>query len=76
MQEAASVHDSKLSVSILVQDVNQRLPHEGRTGRFAAVTQAIFDMAVLNAAVDAARLNEIVRGRRGITADIALRLTR
>jgi addiction module HigA family antidote len=27
-------------------------------------------------AVDAARLNEIVRGRRGITADTALRLSR
>jgi addiction module HigA family antidote len=27
-------------------------------------------------AVDAARLNEIVRGRRGITADTALRLAR
>ena len=27
-------------------------------------------------AVDAARLNEILRGRRGITADTALRLAR
>jgi addiction module HigA family antidote len=27
-------------------------------------------------AVDAARLNEVVRGRRGITADTALRLSR
>jgi addiction module HigA family antidote len=27
-------------------------------------------------AVDAARLNEIVRGRRGVTADTALRLAR
>ena len=39
-----------------------------------------FDMSVNQLskalAVDAARLNEIVRGRRGITADTALRLGR
>src|SRR5947208_15954050 len=53
-------------------------PHPGETIREDVLEELGMSVNQLAKAlgVDSARLNEIVRGRRGITADTALRLTR
>jgi antitoxin HigA-1 len=53
-------------------------PHPGETIKQDCLVPLAMSVSQLakNLGIGAARLNEIVRGRRGITADTALRLAR
>jgi len=53
-------------------------PHPGETIKQDCLVPLAMSVSALarNLEIGAARLNEIVRGRRGITADTALRLAR